>query len=554
MDAPKPSAGGPFTRRLALRVGGALCLGATAVLAAAAWWNVGLQREHMTGVLTTSAVHSADLVRYATRDAMLENRRDSLRRLLAELSESPDIECIRIFDKTGRVHYSTRPEEVGRKVDHQAEQCVVCHRADWTLDVLSPERRVRQFRNGERQVLAVTTPIPNEPACSAAPCHVHAPERKVLGVLDVQMDLAPVEHHVAASERQMALGLSITTLALVALSAWILWRLVISRVQRLTAVTRRVAAGDLTARAPVTSRDEIGEFTQTWNDTVAELEVAREALDELVATLELRIAEKTRELTEAHEQMLEVEKMASLGKLAAVVAHEVNNPLAGIATYARLLRRRAARAAGADPGDDARDETMRILELVESEAARCGEIVRNLLLFSRTPGRHFAAADLRTLLERCALLFHHQADLSEVSVTLDIAADLPVIVCDASQIQQLILALSMNAIEAMGSGGRLVLSAAPGVDDTVVLSVTDSGPGIAECDLPHVFEPFYTTKPEGKGVGLGLAVVYGIARRHGGTVGVTSREGEGTTFTVRLPRNPPQPAPGGPQLLEGVIS
>lgn len=550
MDASGAPAGLPVPRRLAFRVSVALCVGAAAILAVAAAWNVALQRQHMTSILTTSAVRAADMVRHATRDAMLENRRDRLAQTLAHLAEQPDIAGARIFDKTGRVHYSTQESEIGTLVDTDAEQCVACHESGWTHDVLAPERRVRQFERDGHGVVAVTTPIPNEPECSSGPCHVHPPDRKVLGVLDVQLHMDRIESHVRASETQLALGLGLTTLALIGLSSFVTWRFVIAPVRRLTLVTRRVAEGDLSARAPGGSSDEIGELTDTWNETVAQLESTRAELDGLVATLEHRVAEKTDELTEAHEQMLEVEKMASLGKLAAVVAHEVNNPLAGIATYARLLRKRAARAAG----EDADPETQRILELVESEAARCGEIVRNLLLFSRTPGRRFTETHLRTHLERCVLLFRHQADLQQVAVELRVADDLPDLVCDPSQIQQLVLALAMNAVEAMPDGGALTISAERGSEDTVVLQVRDTGPGIPADDLPHVFEPFYTTKPEGKGVGLGLAVVYGIARRHGGTVGVSSSAETGTTFTIRLPLSPPEPADDGPRLLEGVIS
>lgn len=548
MSVPEPSVGRPFTRRLALRVGVVLCLGAAAILAIAAAWNVSLQRDHMTSVLTASAVRSANMVRHATRDAMLQNRRDGLQEIMRHLKEQPDIAHARIFDKSGMVRYSTDNAEVGSLVDTQDEQCIICHEDGWTSDVLEPEQRVRQFERAGHGVLAVTTPIPNEPACSAGPCHVHPPDRLVLGVLDVQLPLDTVEAQIAASERQMALGLGFTTLALVGLSVFVTWRVVIAPVRRLTDVTRQVAKGDLDVRAPVTSRHEIGELTATWNDTVAQLADARAKLDELVHTLEDRVDAKSEELRTAHDQMLHVEKMASLGKLAAVVAHEVNNPLAGIATYARLLRRRHSREAGSTE-----DETSRILELVESEAGRCGEIVRNLLLFSRTPGRLFAEADLSVLLQRCVLLFHHQADLQEVTVELVIAGDLPTIVCDASQVQQLVLALSMNAIEAMPEGGSLRIVAAP-AGDHVTLTVEDTGAGIDEAELPHVFEPFYTTKPEGKGVGLGLAVVYGIARRHGGSVSASSKPGKGTRFVVRLPLEPPAESADAPPLLEGVIS
>jgi two-component system NtrC family sensor kinase len=226
--------------------------------------------------------------------------------------------------------------------------------------------------------------------------------------------------------------------------------------------------------------------------------------------------------------------MASLGKLAAVVAHEVNNPLAGIATYAKLLRRRLEKR-----GDAADPEMTKALELVESEAIRCGNIVRNLLLFSRTPGSRFVEEPIAPLLERCAALVRHQAELQDVTIRVECAPDLPKATCDASQVQQIVLALTMNALEATGRGGVVTLRAARDDDRGVRIEVADTGCGIAAADLPHIFEPFFTTKSEGKGVGLGLAVVYGIVERHHGQVDVDTTPGVGTTFTVRLPLSQP---------------
>jgi len=276
---------------------------------------------------------------------------------------------------------------------------------------------------------------------------------------------------------------------------------------------------------------------------VGDLQRARTDLERWSRTLETRVEDATRELEAAHRRMLLVEKMASLGKLSAVVAHEINNPLAGIATYARLLRRQAERrAAAGGPAADA--ETLRALELVESEAVRCGNIVRNLLTFARAPGSRFAAEDLGPILERCAALVRHQAELQDVVLRTETGPDLPKVECDASQVQQVVLALSMNALESMPKGGSLVLRAAKDpAEDGVLVEVADTGCGIPAEVLPHVFEPFFTTKQEGKGVGLGLAVVYGIVQRHGGRVDVESKVGAGTTFTVRLPRRRAAPRP-----------
>jgi two-component system NtrC family sensor kinase len=257
--------------------------------------------------------------------------------------------------------------------------------------------------------------------------------------------------------------------------------------------------------------------------------------------------------------------MASLGKLAAVVAHEINNPLAGIRTYARLLRRRMAAGGGAIAGGAAgggaapagADDPDRILRFVEEEAGRCGDIVRNLLLFSRTPGARFAEESIAPLVERCAFLLRHQAELKSVRLEVDLPPDLPRVVCDASQIQQMILALAMNALEATPADGKVTLSARaaqaaapepPGLAPAagppqpgggVVLEVRDTGCGIPPEHRARIFEPFFTTKKEGSGVGLGLAVVYGIVERHHGRIDVESTPGAGTLFTVHLPLRQP---------------
>jgi len=317
-----------------------------------------------------------------------------------------------------------------------------------------------------------------------------------------------------------------------------LWAFVLRPVKRLRTAMERAGEGDLTARVPVRSSDEMGELGRSWNEMTGEVQRAREELQGLNRTLEERVEQKTRQLEETHHQMVVVEKMASLGKLAAVVAHEINNPLAGIRTYARLLRRQFAAGAAAPPTHEQAAETDRILQVVDSEAGRCGDIVRNLLAFSRQSGARFAQEDLAPVVERCRMLVKHQAEMLGVTLETRVAPDLPKVVCDAAQVQQVILALAMNALEATPSDGRVSIEAAPD-GDGVRLAVADTGWGIPKEHLDRIFEPFFTTKEAGKGVGLGLAVVYGIVNGHHGTIDVESEPGRGTTFTVRLPARPP---------------
>jgi len=534
----------PLRNRLAFRFGVGLCLGAAAILVAAGAWNLRLQRAHLTRLVSISADRIAETIRRATRDAMMRNSPEEVHWMIKSIAAQQGIVRIRVFNKQGRIRTSTSPEEVGAYLDTRAEQCYACHQQNRPLDRLERADRVRIFRaSGGDRILGIIAPIRNEPDCASASCHVHQPSQKVLGVLDVQLSLGTVDEELAASERQMIASLSVAVAAVLVLAGFLTWKLVLKPVRRLTRATTRVAAGDLASRVRVSSADEVGELIESWNAMTGELGRARGELEAWSRTLQERVEEKTRQLESAHQRMLLVEKMASLGKLAAVVAHEINNPLAGIRTYARLLRRRMAGGPARDAAPGRGDgETARILQFVEEEAGRCGDIVRNLLLFSRTPGARFSDEDLAPLIERCVFLLRHQAELKGVGLRVDLSPALPRVACDASQVQQAILALSMNALEATPTEGTVTIAACPDDSGGAVVQVSDTGCGIRPEDRDRIFEPFFTTKKEGSGVGLGLAVVYGIVTRHHGRIEVESSPGSGTVFTLSLPRHQPPAA------------
>jgi two-component system NtrC family sensor kinase len=230
--------------------------------------------------------------------------------------------------------------------------------------------------------------------------------------------------------------------------------------------------------------------------------------------------------------MLHVEKMATIGKMAAVVAHEINNPLSGILTYAKLVRKWIERgeAQGAKKAD-----SEGCLNLIAEESRRCGDLVKNLLTFSHTSPMNRQSTNVNTVVDRSLRLIAPQMEMKGIEVHADLAPDLPLVQCDPGQIEQVVLALAMNALDAMPHGGNLWLRTRAGADSGMEIEVRDDGSGIPADILPRIFEPFLTTKEGGKSVGLGLAVSQNIIDRHSGKIAVQSQLGKGTTFTVTLP-------------------
>jgi len=240
------------------------------------------------------------------------------------------------------------------------------------------------------------------------------------------------------------------------------------------------------------------------------------------------------DLREAQEQIVWTEKLASLGKLAATIAHEINNPLAGVLNYIRLLIKMHARNR---LSPEKLEDISRYLTIMESETARCGEIVKDLLAFARRTKIIIESNSIADIINKTLSLMSHDLEMKEIELQQSIEPDLPKVKCDFKQIQQVLLNLMYNASEAMANGGTLKVTAnrAAGAEALLEVVISDTGCGIAKENMENIFEPFFTTKEEEKGVGLGLSVVYGIIAKHNGTISVESELGKGSTFYIRLP-------------------
>jgi two-component system NtrC family sensor kinase len=288
--------------------------------------------------------------------------------------------------------------------------------------------------------------------------------------------------------------------------------------------TGRVAGGDLEYRLPAGSNDELGDLARSFNRMTIEVAGVQ-------ARIEEEVRRKTAELESVHKTLVRSEKMAAVGKLAATVAHEINNPLFGILTYAHLVLRGLLKHEFPE-----RDEMADQLRTIERESKRCGDLVKNLLTFSRQAPSHREPNDLNTIVERALSLVKHKLDLQIIELKISLATGLPPVQCDANQMQQVFLVLMVNAAEAMPNGGVLEVATQlePGAAHCSV-RVKDTGDGIPADVLPRIFDPFFTTKEDQHRTGLGLAVAHGIAEQNASEIAVRSTPGEGTEFTVTVP-------------------
>jgi len=288
--------------------------------------------------------------------------------------------------------------------------------------------------------------------------------------------------------------------------------------------TGKIAQGDLRHRVDLKGQDEIGQLARAFNQMADELSLAHEDLTQWGRTLEQRVEERTRELRETQDQLVVSEKLASLGKMAAGVAHEINNPLTTILINTHLLLEQ--------PGRDA--DEREALNLIADETTRCAGIVRGLLDFARLTPSQAVPTDINDIIDRTLLLLEKQALVRNIGIEKALDRTLPPIEVDKSKIQQVFSNLAINACEAMPRGGTLIVRSRLCRDGThIEITFTDTGVGISKENIPRLFDPFFTTKSFG--TGLGLAVSYGIIRQRGGTILVRSEVGKGTVFTVRIP-------------------
>lgn len=502
-----------------------VAIGSLILIGSAVFW-VGFVVRGENKYLQLSTEHAKDYLRLAEvalRSCMLRGQPHRIEKAVQDLGRSEVFEEVAVIKHPdGLVRFSSGQNK-GTPLREDSVECKLCHEGPGAPR--ADAYRIEKIDNARRLLLLRAVKAENN--CTAT-CHSGS-RGPILGFIEARYSLGPLDRTLKEQKAvTFVFGFILTAVCSVALCI-ILWNILIKHLYTLTDAMEAVRKGDLDVKVNINSRDEIGTLAQTFNSMIDELREARKRLENWAKELEEEVKKKTEELRRGQEQMVHTEKLASLGRLAAGVAHELNSPLTGIVTFAHLLLQRT-------PPE--RKEDREDLEVIIEQAERCSKIIKGLLGFSRAMKTEMVPLNVNSTISKVLDIIRNQAKFHNIKLITDLAPDLPEVVADPSQLEQVYMNLIINAADAMNDRGELRISTRKvNIDgqDFVEIEFTDTGPGIQPEHLGKIFEPFFTTKPVGKGTGLGLAVTLGIVQKHGGRIDVKSTPGVGTSFFVRLP-------------------
>jgi len=505
-----------------------LTIGVMTIVGTAVFWYVLVYHEEKNYYLNDAVkqgVAFGDLVKRSTDYGMLTFQPLMIQRTVEDIGRTEGILYIGIFDNKGRVAYSSQKENIGTVLHTTAPACRSCHLGPGPPEVKG-SWSFKKDPEGYR-ILNIIEPIYNKPACYTSSCHAHTKDQKVLGLVESDLSLKYLNSRI-----KHRIVLTLYVLGILSASAVILgiilWKFISKPIQVLRRGMRRVSEGELDYTVNIDTKDEIGELAKVFNAMTSELSKAKKELIDWGRTLEKKVEEKAEEIKKTNAQLIHSAKLASLGKMAAGVAHELNSPITGIMTFGHLLLKKFPE--GSQESND--------IKVIIEQADRCSNIVKGLLRFSRADTAEKEPVNINDVVKSALNLVSRNADFFNINIVLDLDKSLPFAKANSSQLQQVFLNMIINAADAMDRKGKfLVCTRKVIVNDKLFAEIefTDTGHGISEENMTKIFEPFFTQKLGGKGTGLGLSISHGIIQEHRGEILVKSRVGEGTSFFVRLP-------------------
>ena len=463
------------------------------------WINIGYQRAQMEDALEDNVLIISNTIEKSLSTAMLQGKSREVQSILEAVGGYHNIQQVKIFSPTGVILKASRRWMIGRKVDASTQK--------WFLE----GKFKKPIKRRSEGIFSVLFPIENTEPCM----HCHGSKAKLNGVLTVDVSMARTQEKVGELSKTMFLwAFGITAVLAISLSLF-LTRFVTTPIQDLMRTMERAERG-LEARVEVRSADDIGRLGEAFNSLLSKLERARRRVERY-----------------HYEQMKRADRLASIGEMAAGIAHEIKNPLAGIAGVIQVLKK------DLPPGDQKRS----VLEEVLSQVERMDKAVRNLLSFARPPEPKMTLVDINEVIGRLLDFLAPQFAKYAITSERKLASGIPWLSLDPDLMQQAFLNIALNAIQAMPEGGKFtaetrVDSPAADVPGQVTVIFTDTGKGISPENVSKIFSPFFTTRQQG--TGLGLSITQRIIEQHGGEINVASQQGKGASFTIIVPYPDPQ--------------
>lgn len=495
-----------------------------------------ITNNYMESVIQRCGQRIVKLVDSSLRRDMLTEQHDEFIGILQTIQNMDGIGGVNLYDRNGQLHYSGSTDLAPGAADLPALVCSDCHE-NRTSGLPDPDGGCAYTDGSFRdRNLVILAPVLNTTSCSGASCHAHSSTDLMLGLLEVQLPLDDLD---AAMSRTL---LHILVAAILFTGGFTTILLIFTRkrihkpLETLITASHDVSAGNLDLRValPGGITQDVQAVEEAFNHMLDNIEERDEELRRWSNELENKVRERTENLQRTQHELYHIERLASMGKLSASVAHEINNPLAGVLTYSKLVSRIISKS---DLEDERKRSITHHLGMIESETRRCGDIVRGLMDFSRDDQEEQEPIHVNPVLAEVVELVDHSFQMANVTLETEFSAQDDMIRANAGQIKQACMAILSNALEAVPqSEGRVLFRSFEHVDNILAIQIADNGIGISPEDQEHIFEPFFSRKKDSTGIGLGLAVTYGIIKRHDGNIKVIATPGKGTSMTILLPR------------------
>ena len=496
--------------------------------------------NYFNTIIRQSGNNVGSIVEGALYYSMLENDKNTLQNTLDIINTMPGIDEVNMYNEQDSLVYSTYNLETPEPSNPNCKECHpdiarMFSNNEKSYRIIDKESAclMSDSENGHRQLL-IRSPIINEKSCYLSSCHAHPETQSFLGSLIIKIPLEDLDLAVFKSSRDFFLFAAIATILLVSFLIIFTRKKIKLPLRAIINASEAGARGDKSTRLDITPNllDDMRMVSVAFNNMLDNLGSASKELENWSHQLEYKVKKKSEELSEIQNELIHVERIASLGKLSSSVAHEINNPLSGVLTYTKLVHKQLNKL---DIERNSKDSIIKYLNVIESETKRCGEIVKGLLDFSKRDQENLDNKHLHKILKDTYDLMAHQMKISNINFYNEFTAQNDLIYCSENQIKQACVAILVNASEAVDINGEVLIRTLNPDENHIRIEISDNGSGINPSDIPHIFEPFFSAKQKASGIGLGLAIVHGIIQSHKGKIEVDSALGKGTTLSVILP-------------------